>query len=115
MGHRKGPIQGGIRGLAAAGLLMPVPALALPSLAPLPALSGQIVVLSALAAGGVALAIAAGLWALAEQGISRRLRRSLRLTGARTKAAVGERDALLGAGREPLVVWGRDGAGPYSY
>ena len=94
---------------------MPVPALALPSLAPLPALSGQIVVLSALAAGGVALAVAAGLWALAEQRVSRRLRRSLRLTGARTKAAVGERDALLGAGREPLVVWGRDGSGPQTY
>jgi signal transduction histidine kinase len=77
--------------------------------------SSQIVVLSALAAGGVALAIAAGLWALAEQRIAARLRRSLRLTGARTKAAVGERDALLGAGREPLVVWGRDGTGPYSY
>ncbi len=72
-------------------------------------------VLSALAAGGVALAIAAGLWALAEQHSARRLRRSLRMTGARSKAAVGERDALLGAGREPLVVWGRDGSGPHSY
>ena len=44
-----------------------------------------------------------------------RLRRSLRLTGARSKSAVGERDALLGAGREALVVWGRDGSGPFSY
>ena len=35
--------------------------------------------------------------------------------GAKTKAAVGERDALLGAGREALVVWGRDGSGPFSY
>jgi len=115
MGHRKGPGYAGT-GLAAAGLIMsaPQPALAaIPDL--LSASSSQIVVLSALAAGGVALAIAAGLWALAEQRIARRLRRSLRLTGARTKAAVGERDALLGAGREPLVVWGRDGAGPYSY
>jgi len=107
----------GVRGLVTVSLLMSGPAFASPVLAanPLPTLSGQIVVLSALAAGGVALAIAAGLWALAEQRISRRLRRSLRLTGARTKAAVGERDALLGAGREPLVVWGRDGTGPYSY
>jgi len=110
MGHRKGPVGGAIRGLAVASLLTPFPALAAT-----PILSSQVVVLSALAAGGVALAIAAGLWALAEQSISRRLRRSLRLTGARTKAAVGERDALLGAGREPLLVWGRDGAGPYSY
>src|SRR5688500_590594 len=117
MGHRNEPGCKRV-GLAAAGLsatlTLPQPALAaLPDL--LGAQSGQIVVLSALAAGGVALAIAAGLWALAEQRIARRLRRSLKLTGARTKAAVGERDALLGAGREPLVVWGRDGAGPYSY
>ncbi len=33
----------------------------------------------------------------------------------KTKAALGERDALLGAGREALVVWGRDGTGPFSY
>ncbi|MBV9549352.1 MAG: PAS-domain containing protein [Alphaproteobacteria bacterium] len=107
-----GPVEGVFKGLAAAGVIVPAPAWAAPALPPL---SSQVVVLSALAAGGVALAIAAGLWALAEQRISRRLRRSLRLTGSRTKAALGERDALLGAGREPLVVWGRDGAGPFSY
>src|ERR1700712_2896610 len=77
--------------------------------------NGNIVVLSALAFGGVALAIAAGLWALAEQRDARRLRRSLRSVGAKTKAALGERDALLTAGREALVVWGRDGSGPFSY
>ena len=77
--------------------------------------SGNVVVLSALACGGVALAIAAGLWALAEQRAARRLRRSLRAVGAKTKAALGERDALLGAGREALLVWGRDGTGPFSY
>ena len=77
--------------------------------------NGNLIVLSGLACGGVALAIAAGLWALAEQRTTRRLRRSLRAVGAKTKAALGERDALLGAGREALVVWGRDGAGPFSY
>ncbi len=77
--------------------------------------NGNLIVLSGLACGGVALAIAAGLWALAEQRTSVRLRRSLRMVGAKTKAAVGERDALLGAGREALVVWGRDGTGPFSY
>src|ERR1035441_4757845 len=77
--------------------------------------TGQLVVLSALAAGAVALAIAASLWALAEQRNARRLRRTLRVSGARTRSAVGERDALLGAGREALVVWGRDGSGPFSY
>jgi signal transduction histidine kinase len=92
---------------------------------PLPALAadgpvqtfdaGRLIVLSALAAGAVALAIAASLWALAEQRAARRLRRALRGTGGRIKAALGERDALLGAGREALVVWGRDGSGPFSY
>jgi signal transduction histidine kinase len=77
--------------------------------------TGNAVVLSALACGGVALAIAAGLWALAEQRTARRLRRSLRAVGAKSKAALGEREALLSAGREALVVWGRDGAGPFSY
>lgn len=77
--------------------------------------NGNLIVLSGLACGGVALAIAAGLWALAEQRTSVRLRRSLRMVGAKTKAAMGERDALLGAGREALVVWGRDGTGPFSY
>lgn len=89
------------------------------AIAPLPQMatlqSGHLVVLSALACGGVALAIAAGLWALAEQRTARRLRRALRAAGARGKAMVGERDALLGAGRGALVVWGRDGAGPFSY
>ena len=77
--------------------------------------NGNMVVLSALACGGVALAIAAGLWAVAEQHEARRLRRVLRSVGAKTKAALGEREALLGAGREALVVWGRDGSGPFSY
>jgi hypothetical protein len=67
-------------------------------------------VLSALAAGAVALAVAASLWALAEQRNAQRLRRVLKGAGARAKAAVGERDALLGAGREPLVVHAARGA-----
>ena len=52
--------------------------------------NGHVIVLSALACGGVALALAAGLWALAEQRAARRLRRSLRMVGTKTKAAVGE-------------------------
>ena len=92
--------------------LMPLPAFAG---APDTFQNGNAVVLSALACGGVALAIAAGLWALAEQRDARRLRRSLRNTGTRTKAALGERDALLSASREALLVWGRDGSGPFSY
>ncbi|HKB96950.1 MAG TPA: PAS-domain containing protein, partial [Rhizomicrobium sp.] len=92
-------------------------------IAPLPAFAnvsdtfqnGNAVVLSGLACGGVALAIAAGLWALAEQRAARRLRRSLRNVGTKTRAALGERDALLSASREALLVWGRDGSGPFSY
>jgi signal transduction histidine kinase len=98
--------------------LAPAPALAGIPDAGITALAfqnGNAVVLSALACGGVALAIAAGLWALAEQRAARRLRRSLRTVGAKTKAAIGEREALLSAGREALVVWGRDGTGPFSY
>jgi signal transduction histidine kinase len=72
-------------------------------------------VLTVIVAGAAALAIAAGLWALSEQNVSIKLRRMLRAAGARTRTAVGERDALLGAAREALIVWGRDGAGPYSY
>jgi signal transduction histidine kinase len=72
-------------------------------------------VLAAVTMGAVALAVAAGLWAITEQKISFRLKRSLRIAGARTRAAVGERDALLSAGKEALIVWGRDGSGPYSY
>ena len=99
---------------AAPCALLPMPAqAAVPDLLTLQ--SGNAVVLSALACGGVALAIAAGLWALAEQRTSARLRRSLRSMSGRSKAAIGEREALICAGREMLVVWGRDGAGPFSY
>ena len=115
LGQVKGP---GIRGwlLAGAGALLaglPLPAFAADRRRA--GQSGRLIVLSALASGAVALAIAASLWALAEQRTAQRLRRSLRVTGGRIKAAVGERDALLGAGREALVVWGRDGSGPFSY
>ena len=93
---------------------IPLPALAAP-LSTANFDQGRMLVLSALAAGAVALAVAASLWALAEQRNAQRLRRALRGAGARAKAAVGERDALLSASREALVVWGRDGSGPFSY
>jgi len=93
----------------------------LPVLPPLPAhareiASTDIATLSTcVAIGAVSLAFAAALWAIAEQNAARRLRRNIRHSGARARAAVGERDALISAGREALVVWGRDGSGPYSY
>jgi len=110
----KGRLWRGFLLTAASGALMPLPALG--QTIPNPVFQGgNAVVLSGLACGGVALAVAAGLWALAEQGVARRLRRSLRQVSSRTKAALGERDALLGASREALLVWGRDGSGPFSY
>ena len=114
-GRTLGRRYGGI--LLACSVLAPFPAsaveIAITDAATLQ--NGNVIVLSALACGGVALAIAAGLWALAEQRAARRLRRSLRLVGTKTKAALGERDALLSAGRDALLVWGRDGSGPFSY
>ncbi|MGO8710956.1 MAG: PAS-domain containing protein [Rhizomicrobium sp.] len=76
---------------------------------------GIAVMASALAAGSVALGIAAGLWALAEQRDARRLRRNLRIADSRARAATGARDALIAAGREALIVWGRDGTAARSY
>ncbi len=93
----------------------------LPVLSPLPAhardfSAADLAALSTFVAiGAVALAVAVALWAIAEQNAARRLRRTIRQSGARARAAVGERDALISAGREALVVWGRDGSGPYSY
>lgn len=72
-------------------------------------------VATAIAAGAAALAMAAGLWAMAEQRAARRLRRNLRAIGARSRAVTSARDALLSAGREAVVVWGRDGGQPISY
>lgn len=65
--------------------------------------------------GTVALAIASGLWAFAQHRAARRLQRALNSAGARTRALLGERDALLGAAKESLIVWGRDGRGPLSF
>lgn len=73
------------------------------------------VILTAVTAGAVVLAVAAGMWALVEQKRSMRLKRQLKNAGARQRAAVGERDALLDVCRDALIVWGRDADGPLSY
>jgi signal transduction histidine kinase len=122
MGAKKdrinGPGSGGmLTGARAAGLV-----LAGLLVAPAPALAAggdpateQLLVLGGVTAGALALAIAAGIWALAERNLAVRLRRSLRQAGARMRAAVSERDALLSAGKEALIVWGRDGQPPQTY
>lgn len=79
------------------------------------ATTDPVTVAGAIAAGAAALAVAAGLWALAEQFASGRLRRLLRTAEARARAGANARDALLAAGREAVLVWGRDGAAPRSY
>lgn len=96
---------------AAAGFaLLPWPAQAATGAMP----AGTLVA-SAIATGAIALALAAGLWALAEQRVTDRLRRSLKSASARARAAASARDALIAAGREAVIVWGRDSSAPYSY
>jgi signal transduction histidine kinase len=95
---------------AAACLLAPLPALAdtgVPTIDPYLA--------TILTAGASALAIAASLWALAQHSQTARLRKAVKVSIARARAAVGERDALLTAQQDSLLVWGRDGTGPFSY
>ena len=110
LGQNNNPgVRGGFAGwraiaLAAALLFAPAPAFASDGGA-----SGQFLMLAVVMAGAISLALAAALWALAEKNAAGRLRRVLRNAGARMRAAIGERDALLSAGREALIVWGRDG------
>src|SRR5580698_6711899 len=65
--------------------------------------------------GAVALALAAGVWALAQLRVIRLLRRRLREAGASARAAVGARDALIAAGRDPVVAWGGEETPAKSY
>ncbi|MGZ5939118.1 MAG: ATP-binding protein [Rhizomicrobium sp.] len=117
MGQKKNPgVRGGFAGLRAGWLAAACLVLApSPAWAATDAATEQVLVLSAVAAGAVALAIAAALWALAEQNSAGKLRRTLRSAGARMRSAVGERDALLSASGDALIVWGRDGNAPLVY
>ena len=103
-----GARRSGLKWAVAAFVLAPLPAYAQP-------IANISILSTAVAAGAVALAFAAALWAVAEQGAASRLRRALKAASARARAAVGERDALIGAGSQALIVWGRDGTGPFSY
>jgi len=117
LGQNNNPgVRGGFAGrralaLAAAGLLLaPAPAFAADEAA-----TAQFLMLAAVMTGAVSLALAAALWALAERNAAGKLRRILRNAAARMRAAIGERDALLSAAREGLIVWGRDGGAPLAY
>ncbi len=117
LGQNNNPgVRGGFAGsravwLAATGLFFaPGPAWAADGGA-----TGQFLLLATVMTGAIALALAAALWAVAEQNSAGKLRRLLRTAAARMRAAIGERDALLSAGREALIVWGRDGGAPLAY
>jgi signal transduction histidine kinase len=62
-------------------------------------------------AGAVALAVGLSLWASALVAVAQRLRRQLQKTTNSIRSAIATRDALLGAGRDPVAVL-RGGEGP---
>lgn len=69
----------------------------------------------ATSAGAVALAIACALWAFAQQRVAWRARWLLRTAEARARSFTESRDALVAAGRESLLAWGRDGSALRAY
>jgi signal transduction histidine kinase len=76
---------------------------------PQPALAAEPSVLPVLISlGAVCLALAAALWAVWTARSVARLRQALRALHARAGAAIAARDALLEAGRESVLVWGRE-------
>jgi signal transduction histidine kinase len=85
--------------------LLPGPALASPATSLGPAIT----------VGAVALAIAASLWAAFWFSSINRLRRAYRAYSAKATAAVAARDAIIGAGRESIVVWGGETEARHSY
>ena len=65
--------------------------------------------------GALALALAVALWALVQMRVVRMLRLKLGEAGASARAAIGARDALIAAGRDPLVAWGSEETPSRSY
>jgi signal transduction histidine kinase len=55
------------------------------------------------------------LWAVLATHATVRLRRSIGASNARARAALAARDAILEAGREKVLVWGRDTEAAYSF
>ncbi len=108
--HRRSGTKRRAAVAAALACALPCPALAATATAP----DASLVIIG-VGVGAVALAIASGLWALAEQHVAGKLRQTLRGANARARASASVRDALIAAGREPLMVWGRDGTAPRSY
>src|SRR5690349_10426397 len=90
----------------------PSPTLAAEAIGPL--FTGDLLLLLIVLTSG-ALAIAGGLWGLAERRNTVALRENLRTTTARARALLSARDAWLAAGRESLMVWGAEMNAPLSF
>lgn len=67
------------------------------------------------AVGSVALAVASALWALSTGGIAAHLRKMIDQLNAKAKAAVAARDAIIGAGRERVLVLGHETEATHAY
>jgi signal transduction histidine kinase len=65
--------------------------------------------------GAVALGIGASLWALVATHAAAKFRRSVGSGNARARAALAARDAIIEAGREKVLVWGRDTEAAHSF
>ncbi|HEY6579247.1 MAG TPA: PAS-domain containing protein, partial [Rhizomicrobium sp.] len=68
-----------------------------------------------IAVGAIALGLAAAMWASAQVQAARRLKQGSRQLAESAKAAIAMRDALIAAGRDPLVIWGGDEPSARSY
>ncbi len=73
------------------------------------------ILMTLIVAAAGALAVAGGLWGLAEHRNTVALRESLRTTTAKARALLSARDAWLSAGRESLMVWSADMSAPTSF
>jgi len=86
------------------------------AIVPEPALASSAANLGpAITAGAIALAVAASLWAAFWFSSINRLRRAYRVYSAKATAAVAARDAIIGAGRESVVVWSGETQDRHSY
>jgi signal transduction histidine kinase len=108
IGEQQGRMAGGLAGGAAlAAIALPAPAFAAWSTATqLPPL---------IAGGALALGLAAAIWAAAQLHVVRRIRRDLRSLRLVSLSAVGARDALLAAARDPVMAWGSEELPARSY
>src|SRR4029453_5570328 len=105
-------VQAYVPSLSLAVALTPSPSLAAEAVGPI--FAGDFLVLLIVLTAG-ALAIAGGLWGLAERRNTLALRESLRATTPKARALLSARDAWLSAGRESLMVWGADMSAPLSF